>query len=311
MDTTLSQVLLSPPLLAVVGLCIGSFLNVVIHRLPQKMERGWWADMANQLADEAPWHRLFPATVRRPACVAEAAKAIEGEIGRLAPLGLARPRSRCPACGHTLAWHENIPVLGWLRLRGRCSSCKAAISVRYPVVEIATGALFLAFGLEFGATAQTLVWCAAGALLVAMTMIDIDTQYLPDDLTLPLIGLGVFGAGMGWTPVSLPDAAWGAFWGFGSLWLLNTLFRAVRKVDGMGEGDFKLLAGLGALLGWKLLPAIVLLSSVVGAVVGIALLALRRHAWAKPLPFGPYLAGGGLAAAFFGGPLTALYFPTL
>lgn len=310
MEATLGEVLLSPPLLAIVGLCIGSFLNVVAHRLPQRLERGWWSDMAGQLQDETPWRRLFPATSRRPDCLDEAARAIEGEIGRLAPIGLSRPRSRCPACGHALAWHENIPLLGWLRLKGRCSACNTPISVRYPIVELATGALFLCFATRFGASAQTLVWCAAGALLLAMTLIDIDTQYLPDDLTLPLIGLGVFSAGMGWTPVTLHDAAWGAFWGFASLWLLNALFRAVRKVDGMGEGDFKLLAGLGALLGWKLLPAIVLLSSVVGAVVGVALIALRHHAWAKPLPFGPYLAGGGLAAAFFGGPLTALYFPT-
>jgi len=310
MDSAVQQGLLSPPVLALLGLCIGSFLNVVIHRLPQQMERGWWGDIAAQLEDESLWRRLFPAATRRPACIPDAAKAIEAELGRLTPLGLARPRSRCPACGHQLAWHENIPVLGWVRLRGRCSACGAGISPRYPIVEVATALLFFAFGARFGASAEALVWCAAGALLVAMTMIDIDTQYLPDDLTLPLIGLGVFAAGMGWTRVSLADAAWGALWGFASLWGVARAYKAIKGLDGMGEGDFKLLAGLGALLGWKLLPAIVLLSSLVGAAAGLALIALRSHRWAKPIPFGPYLAGGGLAAAFFGEPLTALYFPT-
>jgi leader peptidase (prepilin peptidase)/N-methyltransferase len=310
-DAQFAALLLSPFALAVLGLCIGSFLNVVIHRLPIIMEREWWADMADQLRDEATWKRLFPNAPAVPSAVAGSGAAIESELAKLGALSLASPRSRCPACGHQLAWHENIPVLGWLRLKGRCSACGTRISPRYPIVELATGLLFLACGLHFGPTAAALVWCAAAALLVAMTMIDIDTQYLPDDLTLPLIGLGILAAGAGWSGVSLGDAAWGAFWGYTSLWGVNWLFKRIRGVEGMGGGDFKLLAGLGALLGWKLLPAIVLLSSVVGAAVGVALIALRSHSWAKPIPFGPYLVGGGLAAAFFGGPLTRLYFPTL
>jgi leader peptidase (prepilin peptidase)/N-methyltransferase len=304
-DTPLATLLLSPPFLAVLGLAIGSFLNVVIHRLPILMEREWWRDLADQLRDPDAWKRSFPQAAAQTA----AGDVIDAELGKLAPLSLARPRSRCPACGHQLAWHENLPLLGWLRLRGRCSACGTRISVRYPAVEATTALLFAACGAAFGPTAAAAVWCVACALLVAMTMIDIDTQYLPDDLTIPLIGLGLLGAGLGWTGVTMEDAAWGAFWGFAGLWGVNRLYRAVRGHDGIGAGDFKLLAGLGALLGWKLLPAIVLLSSVVGALVGIALIGARRLGWTKPIPFGPYLAGGGLAAAFFGGPLTALYFP--
>lgn len=289
MEARLLEGLLAPPALALIGLCIGSFLNVVIHRLPLMLERAWKADSAELLGLDPVAHGA----------------------GDVAPLTLSRPRSRCPACGHLIAWHENIPVLSYLRLGGRCSACRTRISPRYPAIEVATAVLFAAFGAHFGPVAQTLVWCIAGALLVALTMIDIDTQYLPDDLTLPLIGLGIFAAGMGWSGVPLTEAAWGAWWGYVSLWAVNRVYRLVRGTDGMGEGDFKLLAGLGSLLGWKLLPAIILLSSAVGAAVGIAMMAFRNHAWARPLPFGPYLAGGGLAAVFFGEPLTRLYFPTL
>jgi leader peptidase (prepilin peptidase)/N-methyltransferase len=305
----LAALLLTPVGLGLLGLAIGSFLNVVIHRLPVMMEREWWADMAAQLRDQGPWHRLFPQAGAAPASLAAAGEAIEAELGRAEPLGLARPRSRCPACGHQIRWTENIPVVSWLWLKGRCSACGTRISARYPIVEVVTGALFAGSALTFGPTAAALVWCAAAALLVAMAMIDIDTQFLPDDLTLPLLGLGVVASGAGWTGVAPHEAAWGAFWGFTSLWAVNWLFKRVRGVDGMGGGDFKLLAGLGALLGWKLLPAVILLSSAVGAVAGLALIALRHHGWAKPIPFGPYLVGGGLAAAFFGETLQRLYFP--
>jgi leader peptidase (prepilin peptidase)/N-methyltransferase len=198
-----------------------------------------------------------------------------------------------------------------LRLRGRCSSCGTAISKRYPLVELVTGLLFAACGWKFGAQPQTLVWCAAVGLMVAMALIDLDTTYLPDDLTLPLIGLGLAGAGLGWTGTRLEDAAWGAFAGYGALWLLAFSYKKLRGVEGMGEGDFKLLAGLGALLGWQLLPSIVLLASGVGAVVGIGLIALGGHKREVPIPFGPYLVGGGIAAIFFGQTLTRWWFPTI
>ena len=178
-------------------------------------------------------------------------------------------------------------------------------------MELATAALFAACGWKFGAQPQTLVWCAAVALMVAMALIDLDTTYLPDDLTLPLIGLGLLGAGLGWSGTSLEDAAWGAFAGYGALWLLAFSYKKLRGVEGMGEGDFKLLAGLGALLGWQLLPSIVLLASGVGAVVGIALIAFGGHKREVPIPFGPYLVGGGIAAIFFGQSLSRLWFPDL
>ena len=302
----------SPLALALLGLCVGSFLNVVAHRLPKMLERAWWLDVAeHQLGDADAWRRVSGQDTPPPGAFAQAAQAISTALQALPALGLARPRSRCPHCGHVLRWHENLPLLGWLRLGGRCAACKAPISKRYPLVEACTGLLFAACGWKFGAQPTTLVWCAAVALMVAMALIDLDTTYLPDDLTLPLLGLGLFGAGMGWTGTTLEAAAWGALAGYGSLWLLAFSYKKLRGVEGMGEGDFKLLAGLGALLGWQLLPSIVLLASAVGALVGIGLIAFGGHKREVPIPFGPYLVGGGIAAIFFGQPLTRLWFPTL
>jgi leader peptidase (prepilin peptidase)/N-methyltransferase len=302
--------LLSPVGLGVLGLCIGSFLNVVAHRLPQMLERDWWRETAeHQLGDVAAWARLAGPAARPPAAFAQAAKAIGDTVDQLPALDLSRPRSRCPQCGHQLRWHENLPLIGWLRLRGRCASCGRPISARYPIVEAITGALFAACAWRFGAEPTTLVWCAAIALMVAIALVDLDTTYLPDDLSLPLLGLGIAGAGLGWTGTPLTDAAWGAFAGYGGLWLLAYSYKKLRGVEGMGEGDFKLLAGLGALLGWQLLPSIVLLASAVGAVVGIGMIAFGGHKREVPIPFGPYLVGGGLAAIFFGRPLTELFFP--
>jgi leader peptidase (prepilin peptidase)/N-methyltransferase len=298
--------------LALLGLCVGSFLNVVAHRLPKVLERQWWLDVAeHQLGDAAAWQRVSGHQAGAPAACAQSAKAILDSLAVLPALSLSRPRSRCPHCGHVLRWHENLPVVGWLRLKGRCASCRAPISARYPIVEGLTALLFAACGWKFGAQPQALLWCAAIALMLAMALIDLDTTYLPDDLTLPLIGLGLAGAGLGWSGTRLEDAAWGAFAGYGALWLLAFSYKKLRGVEGMGEGDFKLLAGLGALLGWQLLPSIVLLASGVGAVVGIGLIAFGGHKREVPIPFGPYLVGGGLAAIFFGQTLTRLWFPTM
>ena len=283
-DAQFGAALLSPWVLALLGLCIGSFLNVVIHRLPLMMEREWKLDSAE----------LLGVAIAEPA-----------------PITLSTPRSRCPSCGHQIAWHENIPVLSWLRLRGKCSACKTPISMRYPAIEILTGLLFAAVGVHFGAHPTTLLWCGLVATLVALAFIDLDTQFLPDSLTLPLVWAGIASAAFGWIPVSLKDSVYGAMAGYLSLWLVFHAYRITRGREGMGAGDFKLLAALGAWMGWLAIPSIILLASAVGAVVGIALIALRRHDRDVPIPFGPYLAGGGVAALFFGEQLSRLWFPTL
>src|SRR6478735_4355798 len=224
------------------------------------------------------------------------------------------PRSACPSCGHRIGAHENVPVVSWLALRGRCSQCKAAISPRYPLVEIAGGALAAAAVLKFGLTptgiaAAVLLWA-----LLALTFIDFDTQLLPDDITLPLLWAGLlaqilvpaFGLTAPSFVVPLPTAVIGAVAGYLSLWSIYWIFKLVRGKEGMGYGDFKLLAALGAWLGWPLLNPIVLLSSIVGAVVGILLIVFRGRDHSIPLAFGPYLAIAGGIALFYGPQLLAL-----
>lgn len=274
--------LLSPWALAILGLCIGSFLNVVIHRLPRMLERQWRRDSAELLG-------------------------LEDAAASDAPLSLARPRSHCPACGTRLSWAQNIPLFSYLALRGRCAACGVRISPRYPLVELGCALLFALIGYRLGAQATTLLWCGFAAVLLALAVIDWDTTLLPDDLTLPLIGLGLVAAWLKWTSVALPDAALGAFFGYFSLWFVAFVYKLVRGVQGMAEGDFKLLAGLGALLGWQALPSIILLSSAVGAVVGVFMILARGHGRNVPIPFGPYLAGGGVCALFFGAQLSQLW----
>jgi leader peptidase (prepilin peptidase)/N-methyltransferase len=307
MDARLLDIVLSPFGLAILGLCIGSFLNVVIYRKPVMLEREWLDGTARYLQDEDAMRRALGKDSRQVAALGQAGTLLQAELTALPALGLASPRSRCGHCGHALAWHENIPLLGWLRLGGKCAACKAPISVRYPLIEALTAALFFAVAWRFGATAASVVYCSAVALLIAMAFIDLDTTLLPDELTLPLIGLGVLSAWQGWTRVSLPDAALGVLFGYFSLWAIARLYKLLRHVDGMAEGDFKLLAGLGGLLGWQALPAVILLSSAVGAAVGIFMIVARGHNRNVPIPFGPYLAGGGLAALFFGTDLSRLW----
>ena len=280
LDAQLAAALLSPPVLGVLGLCIGSFLNVVIHRLPLMMERDWRIDSAELLGVE---------------------------VALPAPITLSTPRSRCPACAHPIGWRENIPLFSYLRLQGRCAACKTPISRRYPAIELLTALLFAACGWRFGATPVVLLWCGLSATLVALAFIDLDTQLLPDDLTLPLMWAGIVASALGWTPVPLAASVGGAVAGYLSLWLVYHAYRLIRGKEGMGAGDFKLLAALGAWLGWQLIPSIILLSSAVGATVGIGLIVLRRHDKDVPIPFGPYLAGGGIAALFFGEQLTRLW----
>ena len=266
---------------AVLGLLVGSFLNVVIHRLPKMLERGW----AQQCAE------------------------LRGEDAAPAPAyNLVVPRSACPSCGHRIGALENVPVLSWLALRGRCRGCGTRISARYPAIELLAGILAALAIWRFGPTWQGLAACVLLWTLVALTFIDADTQLLPDDITLPLLWAGL-AANLAGLFVPLAEAVIGAIAGYLSLWTVYWAFRLIRGKEGMGYGDFKLLAALGAWLGWKVLPGIVLLSSAVGALVGIGLIVLRRHDRAAPLPYGPYLAVAGAIALFAGPALVRLYLP--
>ena len=297
-----AEVWFSVPVLAVLGLCIGSFLNVVIYRLPLMLERQWWRDVAQQLSDRDSWQRVFGAQreAGAPALLRQTADALEAAAGRLPLLSIARPRSSCPACGHVIRWHENIPLLGWLRLKGRCSACGTRISARYPLVELLTGALFAAVAWRFGAQPAALMWCAVVAVLVALAAIDWDTTVLPDVMTLPLMWAGLVASALGWTSLSLPAALWGAVAGYMSLWSVYWLFKLATGKEGMGFGDFKLMGALGAWLGWQMIVPILLGASVIGAVVGIGMKMNRSLREGRYVPFGPFLAGAGIAVLLLG-----------
>ena len=279
---------LTDPLVAVfvgglVGLCVGSFLNVVIHRLPKMLDRGWRAQ-CEELSGKPP--------ADEP------------------PYNLITPRSQCPACGHRIGALENIPVVSFLFLRGRCSACAAPISPRYPIVELLTGILTVAAVLRFGVTPAAAAACVLIWSLIALTFIDFDTQLLPDTITLPLLWSGLLANVAGFVPgVSLRDAVIGAIAGYASLWTIYWLFKLIRGKEGMGYGDFKLLSALGAWLGWQMLPLIILLSSFVGAIIGISLVVFKGRDHQIPLAFGPYLAIAGVIALFFGRSLISLYLP--
>jgi leader peptidase (prepilin peptidase)/N-methyltransferase len=271
-----------PALLAlagVFGLLVGSFLNVVIYRLPKMMEADWQQQAAELRGETAPERERFNLMV---------------------------PRSRCPHCGAGItAWH-NLPVVSWLLLRGRCAHCGASIGVRYPLIEALTGLLAMAAILRFGPSTAGAAALLLTFFLVALAFIDLDTQLLPDDLTLPLLWLGL-AFNLGGTFVPIADAVLGAMAGYGILWAVYWAFKLVTGKEGMGYGDFKLLAALGAWFGWQAIPSIILLASAVGATVGIAMIVLVRHKREVPIPFGPYLAGAGLLALYFAQPLAALF----
>jgi leader peptidase (prepilin peptidase)/N-methyltransferase len=266
-------------LASLLGLLVGSFLNVVVYRLPKMMEAEW----ADQCAE-------LNGSVMTPQ----------------ARYNLWAPRSACPSCKHQITALENIPVLSWLVLRGKCSVCKTAISPRYAVVELLTAVLSGAVAWKFGWS-----WQAAGGLffvwaLIALAFIDFDTTLLPDSITLPLLWLGLlFNLNGHFAP--LPVAVTGAIAGYLILWSIYWLFKLATGKEGMGYGDFKLLAAIGAWLGWELLPVTILLSSLVGALIGIGMIVLVKHDRRVPIPFGPYLAGGGLVALFFGSDLSHAY----
>lgn len=267
----------------ILGLLVGSFLNVVIHRLPKMLERDWAEQCKEFIANQND--------VTSPP---------QG------PFNLMVPRSRCPHCGHQIKSWENIPVISYLVLGGKCSACKAKISARYPIIEIVTGVLSAAVVFYIGISWDGLAALVFTWSLIALTMIDFDTYLLPDDITLPLLWLGLIVNSFN-TFTDLPSALWGAIAGYLSLWSVYKLFKLLTGKEGMGYGDFKLLAALGAWMGWQMLPQIILLSSLVGAVIGISLIVIRGRDKNIPIPFGPYLAIAGWIAFVWGDTINQSY----
>jgi leader peptidase (prepilin peptidase)/N-methyltransferase len=265
--------------IGLLGLLVGSFLNVVIHRLPKMLEREWQAHCAEMRGEHLAEHK---------------------------PFNLFVPRSCCPRCGHTITWYENIPLLSYVVQGGCCRACGNGIAIRYPLVEAASGLLAAYLAWHFGATGQAIFALLLLWSLLALTVIDCETYLLPDVITQPLLWLGLLVNSQG-VFVSLESAVIGAAAGYLSLWLVYHLFRLLTGKEGMGFGDFKLLAALGAWMGWTMLPLIIVASSLVGAGVGIGLILFAGHERAKPIPFGPYLAMGGLIALFWGQDLVRAY----
>lgn len=269
---------LLPTLIAgLFGLLIGSFLNVVIYRIPKMMQRESDNYVARERGEPEPHTDRY---------------------------NLVLPRSACPHCKHQIGALENVPVISYLVLRGQCRACKAPISARYPIIEACTGLLSAGLIWQFGSGVAGLASLPFLYLLIVMTFIDADTQYLPDELTVPLLWMGI-ALNLSATFTTLQDAVIGAIIGYLVLWSVNALFKLVRGKDGMGGGDFKLLAAFGAWMGWAILPSVILLSSVVGSVVGVSMMLFRKHQREVPIPFGPYLAGAGLIALVYQAPIIA------
>lgn len=271
---------LDASLFGVMGLLVGSFLNVVIYRLPKMMERQW---------------------------ALECAEMSGAQSAAVVPFNLMVPRSRCQKCDHQIRWFENIPVFSYLLLRGKCANCGTAIGARYPLVELASGALFAWSAWKWGATPTALIWCAFSAAILALALIDWDTTFLPDDITLPLLWGGLIAAALQLTSIPLSATVWGAVAGYLSLWLIYWAFKLLTRKEGMGYGDFKLFAALGAWFGWQALVPIILMASVIGAAVGIAMKLSSGLREGGYVPFGPFLAGAGLTVMIFG-PQSILHF---
>lgn len=266
-------------LAALLGLLVGSFINVLVYRLPIMLERQWQREAQEVLGLEPHRHERFD---------------------------LCLPASHCPHCGHRIRAWENIPLLSYLMLRGRCSACKGAISARYPLVEAVCAALSLVVAWHFGPSLAALFALLLTWSLLALSLIDADHGLLPDVLVLPVLWLGLIVNACG-IFVPLSHALWGAVAGYLSLWTVYWLFKLVTGKEGMGYGDFKLLAAIGAWLGWQTLPLTILLSSLVGATIGIGLIVFARHGRNVPIPFGPYLAAAGVIALFWGEAITQRY----
>jgi leader peptidase (prepilin peptidase)/N-methyltransferase len=297
---------LAAVLCGILGLLIGSFLNVVVYRLPRIMRRQWAADAAQILQEPDIRNELGLA----PDASLDASLAGVGTtLGSLPAFSLSRPRSRCPECGHPITALENIPIASWLVLGGRCSACKIRISPRYPIVEACVGVLFACAAASFGDSVRLPMSLVVISLCVAMTLIDADTMLLPDVLTQALLWGGILAnaTGKGFAP--LLDSVIGAAAGYAIFWTIGTLFRILRGMEGMGAGDYKLLAALGACFGWTALLPIVALSAGVGSLVGLSLMAVGRATTLTRLPFGVYLAPAGIIMLFFGPALTSLVLP--
>ena len=266
------------------GLCVGSFLNVVIHRTPLMMVAAWRQECSQFMAEQAD----MPPEHTQP---------LANIVAADPSITLSTPASRCPHCAHKIKWYENVPLISWLILRGRCSDCKAAIGLRYPIVELVTALLSMLVIYQFGVSAAGLSALILVWALVALTGIDFDTQLLPDRLTFPLAGLGLAVNSQGWF-VSPTQSIWGLLLGFLSLWVVVKIFYLITKKHGMGQGDFKLLAVLGAWLGPTMLLLIILLSSLLGSIVGIIL--MKKQGESRPFAFGPYIAIAGIIALLYG-----------
>lgn len=275
--------------LGFLGLMIGSFLNVVVWRLPKVMERTWRDECAALAAQESVCGMSADDTATPAPPPASGSS-----------FNLWQPPSHCPHCQHRLAWRENIPVLSYVFLRGRCSNCKQTISVRYPLVECATALLFAVCGHRFGFEPTALAWAGFCACLLTLALIDLDTTLLPDAITLPLIWAGLVASALQWTSVPLAASLWGAVAGYMSLWSIYWLFKLLTGKEGMGYGDFKLLAALGAWFGVGSILPLVLISSVVGASAGLLMIVARKVVRQQAIPFGPYLALAGLVLLWLG-----------
>ena len=284
----------------ILGLIIGSFLNVVIYRFPKMLEQEWFCECRELLADE-----LKPAESDLKKTKSKKAKSTEqeAEITKLPEttekLTLSKPASTCPNCGHKIKVWENIPVISWLMLKGKCSSCANPISVRYPIIESVTGILSLVIAMHFGVTVQTLFMLLLTWSLITLTMIDADKMILPDQITLPLVWIGLL-LNLNGVFIGLEQAVVGAVVGYMRLWSIFWIFKLVTGKEGMGYGDFKLFAVFGAWFGWEVLPLLILMASLVGAIIGISLMVFKNHAGSKPIPFGPYLAIAGWITALWG-----------
>lgn len=291
---------------AFLGLFVGSFLNVVIYRLPVMMQRSWEQSLKEfQLQNtlEAEGIDLSDAEAVQAAMVGR-------ELAPPEKFNLSAPRSRCQNCGNLITWWQNIPVISYLLLRGKCGGCKQSISPRYPIIEVVTMVLSLIVAWHFGPSPQAIVGILFTWALVTLTMIDFDHQLLPDSITLPLMWFGLL-VNLGNVFTDIQSAVIGAAAGYLVLWGVFHLFRLITGKEGMGYGDFKLLAAIGALLGWQVLPIVILLSSLVGAVVGITLIVITSRDKNIPIPFGPYLAAAGWIAMVWAEPLTTAYFNLL